>query len=143
MPDEPVFDAAALRAARERAGLTQHQLARLVDVAGGERVSRWELGLSVPRPQMVKRLAQALQVDPGQLVPEVAGSMPTLRALRVRAGLSAQQVASDVHVSVATYLRWESGQVQRLPGTAFSALAKALGLTPSEVRRAPRTPRQR
>ena len=46
------MDPGALRAARERAGLTQHQLARLVGVAGGERVSRWELGTSEPRPEI-------------------------------------------------------------------------------------------
>ena len=33
-------DPTALRAARERLGLTQHQLARLVGVAGGDRRGR-------------------------------------------------------------------------------------------------------
>ncbi len=56
------MDPAALRAARERAGLTQHQLARLVGVAGGERVSRWELGTSEPRPEILVRLAKVLDV---------------------------------------------------------------------------------
>ena len=45
-------------------GLTQHELARLIDVAGGERISRWELGSSAPRPEMLLRLAQALPAPP-------------------------------------------------------------------------------
>src|SRR5665647_3888120 len=53
----------ALRDARIRMGLTQHELARLIDVAGGERISRWELGSSALRPEMLHRLAQALNVD--------------------------------------------------------------------------------
>ncbi|WP_425577343.1 helix-turn-helix domain-containing protein [Nocardioides endophyticus] len=47
------LDPSVLRAAREEAGLTQHELARLVGVAGGERISRWELGASVPRPDFL------------------------------------------------------------------------------------------
>ena len=47
------IDPSALRTARESAGLTQHELARLVGAAGGERVSRWELGASVPRPDFL------------------------------------------------------------------------------------------
>ena len=61
---ESVVDPAALRDARVRMGLTQHELARLIDVAGGERISRWELGSSAPRPEMLLRLAQALPAPP-------------------------------------------------------------------------------
>ncbi len=43
------IDPSELRAARESAGLTQHELARLVGAAGGERVSRWELGVRFVR----------------------------------------------------------------------------------------------
>lgn len=133
MPDQPVFDAAALRSAREAAGLTQHQLARLIDVAGGERVSRWELGLSVPRPLMVKRLAQALEVDPERLAPAALEAL-TLRALRVRAGLGAREVAAAAHVSEATYRRWEAGTVaSNLP---VDALAVVLGVPADAVVRA-------
>ena len=71
---------AALRAARERAGLTQHQLARLVGVAGGERVSRWELGTSEPRPEILVRLAKVLDVEAMDLLDVEAGV--NLRALR-------------------------------------------------------------
>ena len=106
-------DPAALRAARERAGLTQHQLARLVGVAGGERVSRWELGTSEPRPEILVRLAKVLNVKALDLL-DVEGGVD-LRALRFAAGLSPGEVAASVHLSERTYVRWESGRWARLP----------------------------
>lgn len=121
-------DPAALRAARERAGLTQHQLARLVGVAGGERISRWELGASEPRPDIVVRLAKALDLPALQLL-EIVDEVPDLRALRFAAGLSAVEVAARVHVSKTTYQHWESGRWERMPeGRNLQALARALSV---------------
>jgi transcriptional regulator with XRE-family HTH domain len=60
MRPEALVDPEALRAARIRAGLTRPELARLVGVAGGERVSRWELGTSSPRPEILHQLARVL-----------------------------------------------------------------------------------
>src|SRR5680860_1599866 len=77
-------DPSALRAAREKAGLTQHELARLVGAAGGERVSRWELGTSVPRPDFLVKLARALHIPALRLI-HVDGEVPDLRALRLQA----------------------------------------------------------
>ncbi len=62
------IDPNALRAAREEAGLTQHELARLVGAAGGERISRWELGTSSPRPDFLVRLANALDIPALRLI---------------------------------------------------------------------------
>lgn len=119
-------DPAALRAARERAGLTQHQLARLVGVAGGERVSRWELGISEPRPDILVRLAKALELPALRLL-EVVDDVPDLRALRFAAGLSAAEAATRAHVSKATYQRWESGRWERMPEKRnLQGLARAL-----------------
>jgi transcriptional regulator with XRE-family HTH domain len=116
---------AALRAARERAGLTQHQLARLVGVAGGERVSRWELGSSEPRPEILASLAKVLDVPALDLLDVAEGA--DLRALRFAAGLSPRDVAATAHLSERTYVRWESGRGTRLPDSAqVAALAKAL-----------------
>lgn len=121
-------DPAALRAARERAGLTQHQLARLVGVAGGERISRWELGASEPRPDIVVRLAKALDLPALQLL-EIVDEVPDLRALRFAAGLSAVEVAARVHVSKTTYQHWESGRWERMPERRnLQALARALSV---------------
>lgn len=85
VPPEPEFNPAALRDARERAGLTQHELARNVGVAGGERISRWELGTSTPRAAVLHRLAKALGVATQDLL-ESSDGPPTLRLLRLRAG---------------------------------------------------------
>lgn len=133
MDDEPGVDPAALRAARLRAGLTQHQLARLIGVAGGERVSRWELGTSVPRPETLRRIAVTLQVGLADLL-HATSQASNLHALRVRAGLSLGELAERVHVSKATLSRWESGHVTRTPGRAVVVLlAESLGVSVDEV----------
>jgi transcriptional regulator with XRE-family HTH domain len=129
---ESGVDPVVLRDARLRMGLTQHELARIIDVAGGERISRWELGTSVPRPEILGRLAQALNVGAGDLLE--AGGPADLRRLRTSAGLSARTLAARVHVSVPTYIRWESGRTKRLPARqALKLLAKALNVSVEDV----------
>ena len=129
---ESSVDPGALRDARLRMGLTQHELARLIDVAGGERISRWELGSSAPRPEILQRLAQTLNVGVVDLLE--AGGPADLRRLRTSAGLSARTVAARAHMSVPTYVRWESGRTKRLPaGQALKPLAKALNATVGDV----------
>ena len=129
---ESSVDPGALRDARLRMGLTQHELARLIDVAGGERISRWELGSSAPRPEMLRRLAQALNVDVLDLLD--AGGPADLRRLRTAAGLSARTLAARAHLSAPTYIRWESGRTKRLPARqALKPLAKVLNVTVEDV----------
>lgn len=127
-------DPTALRAARERLGLTQHQLARLVGVAGGERISRWELGLDEPRPDSLARLARALNAQ----VVELLGVDPEcrdLRALRYCAGLSAGEVAAAAHISARSYARWESGSWVRPPSAeTLRAIARKLDVPMGTVR---------
>lgn len=127
-------DPTALRAARERLGLTQHQLARLVGVAGGERISRWELGLDEPRPDSLARLARVLNAQ----IVELLGVDPEhrdLRALRYCAGLSAGEVAAAAHISVRSYARWESGSWVRPPSAEnLRAIARSLDVSVSTVR---------
>jgi DNA-binding transcriptional regulator YiaG len=88
------IDGVALRAAREKAGLTQHELARVVGVVGGERVAMWERGRSRPRsPRILHALATAVGVPARSLlVPPEDG--PTLRWLRFAAGLGVGSGAS-------------------------------------------------
>lgn len=129
---ESGVDPVALRDARLRMGLTQHELARLIDVAGGERISRWELGSSAPRPEILRRLAQALNVETADLL--AAGGPSDLRRLRTFAGLSARTLATRAHISAPTYIRWESGRTKRLPAKeVLRPLAKALSVTVEEV----------
>jgi len=132
MRAESGVDPAALRGARLRSGLTQHELARLIDVAGGERISRWELGSSAPRPEILRRLARALNVGAADLLE--SGGPADLRRLRTSAGLSARTLAARAHMSVPTYVRWESGRIKRIPAKqALKPLAKALNVTVDEV----------
>ena len=119
-------DPAALRSARVNAGLTQHQLARLIGAAGGERVSRWELGMSEPRPDFFVKLARILHIPALRLI-HFEGEIPDLRALRLKAGLTAPELASRANLSVPTYLRWEAGGWARLPSPVIvEALARAV-----------------
>jgi transcriptional regulator with XRE-family HTH domain len=121
------IDPNALRAAREEAGLTQHELARLVGAAGGERISRWELGTSTPRPDFLLRLAKALDIPAIRLV-HLDGDVPDLRALRLQAGLTVADLVTSVNVAVPTYYAWEQGRWVRLPAPqSLEALARALG----------------
>ena len=118
-------DPTELRAARERAGLTQHELARLIGAAGGERVSRWELGTSVPRPDFLVKLARALDIPTLRLI-HLDGEVPVLRALRLQAGLTVPELAARTNLSAPTYSWWEQGRATRLPSTAtLEVLARA------------------
>ncbi|CAN7508733.1 helix-turn-helix transcriptional regulator [Knoellia sp. LjRoot47] len=129
MEPDLLVDAQALRHARVRAGFTQHELARLVGVAGGERVSRWERGASAPRPEVLHRIAAAVDVPVEDLLVPVQGA-PDLRRLRLLAGLSARQVAEQAHLSLPTYARWEAGRIDRMPPTAaLEGLAAALSVS--------------
>jgi len=126
-------DADALRAARVKAGLTQHELARLVGVAGGERVSRWERGSSAPRPDVLHRIARVLSIGPSDLLTPLSG-IPDLRRLRVLAGLSSRDLAARTHTSLATIQRWEAGRIERLPDRATLApVAAALRVAVDDV----------
>ena len=126
-------DGQLLRAAREKAGLTQHELARLVGVAGGERVSRWELGVTEPRPHHLVSLAKILALPVSGLLSASKGSKD-LRFLRLEAGLSTTELAEQAGVGAMTYHRWESGAIRRLPPPeALEALARVLDASVPDV----------
>lgn len=123
-------DGEAIRRARTARNLTQHQLARILDVAGGERISVWELGAGEPRVELLPRLAAVLGVHPLRLL-AIDGPVD-LRALRLAAGLTTAQVAAVVPVSRQTFELWESGKRTPSPQT-WPALAAVLGVSVGEV----------
>lgn len=55
-----------LRSRREAQGFEQAELARLLGVTQ-QTVSKWETGVTVPRPARVSALARALELDAGLL----------------------------------------------------------------------------
>ncbi len=123
----------AIRHARETAGLTQHQLAREIGIAGGERISKWELGTAVPRLHIVSAMARVLNVEletflaPGWQLTGIA-------RLRASQELSVTAAAKECHVSVATYERWEKGGTLRGPtGGSLARLAKVMQVSEQEA----------
>lgn len=121
-------DGAALRLARLERGMTQSELADVLRVAGGERVSAWERGVNQPDVRLVPVLAEVLGVDPAALIGQRPPSL--LRHLRWTAGLTALELGAALHVSRNTYLRYESGErsIPR-PAQAVPRLAAALGVS--------------
>ncbi|MEK4243691.1 helix-turn-helix transcriptional regulator [Janibacter sp. FSL W8-0316] len=134
MPSEnPPLNPERLRAARVRAGLTQAELARVIGVAGGERVSRWELGTSTPSTAMRARLAKALGIDLEELLPSQGPA--DLRRLRAEAGLTVAELAERGGLARGTIKRWEAGSAQRVRAP-LDAVAAALGVSVDTLRQA-------
>ncbi|PWJ23355.1 DNA-binding XRE family transcriptional regulator [Branchiibius hedensis] len=143
MPNRLAFRANALRDAREKAGLTQTQLARLIGVAGGERVSRWELGSSTPRAATIGKLAKALGIRVVDLLDGVDGAAD-LRLLRLEAGYDSRETARRAHLAAATYIRWEAGAFRKMPHDAdLTPLASVLGVRLAELKEALEVSRSR
>ena len=121
------------RQARVRAGLTQAELARVIGVAGGERVSRWELGTSTPSTAMRARLAKALDIDLEELLPSQGPA--DLRRLRAEAGLTVAELAERGGVARGTIKRWEAGAALRVRAP-LDTVAAALGVSVDTLRHA-------
>lgn len=136
METAPAIDADAFRAARQRAGISQNDLARRAGMASGTRVSRWERGEARPRsPKILHAVAVVLGVDAiSLLVPPVDG--PDLRWFRFAAGLSVAQLADATHAAISTVKRWEAEGLLCPSETTVQALATALRATPADVRQA-------
>ena len=139
METAPAIDADALRAFRERAGISQNDLARRAGMASGTRVSRWERGEARPRsPRILHAIAAVLEVDvTSLLVPPENG--PDLRCLRFVAGLTVAQLADATHAAVSTVKRWEAEGLLAPSETTVNVLATALRATPADVRHALRS----
>lgn len=134
METAPQIKVDVLRAARERSGLTQHELARRIGVVGGERISMWERGDARPRsPRLLHALAKEIGLGARDLLVEPDGG-PTLRWYRFIAGLSLEEVAAAAHVSTASLKRWEAQGCRRAPATGtIEMLATVLNVAPAAV----------
>ncbi len=136
----PKFRPAVLLAARERAGLTQLQLATRADEATPHkhvrtkqsrseeaarrirtwesRIWAWERGVDAPSASYVPTLAKLLDLDPLALF-EVDPAAPPFTAVRLAAGLTLQALAAATGVSYSSLHRMVRG-VTQLPDEAAS-----------------------
>ncbi len=126
------LDGEALQRARSTKGLTHHQLARMVHVGAGERILGFERGAVEPNPRIILAMAQALTVEPMQLLLLPHGV--DLEALRLASGRNPADMARSVHVSLRSYLEWESGRSLPLENDRIlSALTRALGCSRDQM----------
>ena len=110
-----------LRQARRAAGMTQAELAQRVGVADGTRVAAWEAGRAMPRPATWSAICVLLGIGASE------SEAVTLRALRLRQGLTHSDVARAIEVDPSTVVRWESG-AQRPRAAHAERLAQVLGV---------------
>lgn len=124
----PLVRGDRLQAAREAAGLSREDLARVLELSSPARIRVWELGLERPRPRFLPRLAQVLGVAPLELL-DVDPEDPPLVALRVAAGRATNEMGAP-GMSVMTYVRLEDGRPGAEPPDAvLDALADRLGVS--------------
>jgi transcriptional regulator with XRE-family HTH domain len=147
-----------LRQWRTSRGLTLEQVAQLAGI-GRVTLNRWETGVQQPRLGELEALLTALKIEANQRRQAVAlvqapraqaqtraqcvqmgeqlgiGAMPSggdlLRAIRLRRGLSTEELAGKIGVTARTLQRWESGQI--VPSReALDALCTLLHAAPGE-----------
>lgn len=123
-----------LATARRAAGLSQRALAQAIGVADEDRIRLWERGEARPQARLIPLLARELHVEPLTLIadPTVA---PGLIQLRVAAGLSLQDMASQAGLPVSSYHRLEKRGVPQggLAQDTARAIAAVLRVPVSKV----------
>ena len=100
------FSGEKLRQARKAKEWTQGRLAAAV----GKKVASviaWELGRRVPEPKTFKSLADALGIEPGDLL-DLPAAEWGLAELRITRGLQQQQVAARIGMTPERYSYVES-----------------------------------
>lgn len=129
------FSGARLAAGRLAAGLTQERLAEIVGTEQ-TRVSEWERGVMAPRPALMPKLAAAVGLDALEFL-AVDPGCPSLEDMRLAAGLTMQQVADRLGISLRRYRGIEIGSTRRdPPEDLVDQLARTLAVPTVLVRRA-------
>ena len=123
------FSGVAFRQVRIERGLSHDALARLIGRSRRE-IIHWEQGRH-PTPALLVALAEALGVDPLELL-DVTEGTAALPDLRGRAGLATVDVAERLGVHPTTYRRLERGLAPLSQDTA-ATLAALFGTTPARI----------
>jgi len=104
----------------------------MVHIRRAELILGFEQGAKEPNPRMLRALAEALSVEPVQLLFLPNGL--DLKALQLVSGLGAADLASSAHVSLSSYHEWESGHSLPLANSRIlSALARRLNVSTAEI----------
>ncbi|MFG3259037.1 helix-turn-helix domain-containing protein [Streptomyces sp. NPDC048172] len=136
------FDPAALIEVRERAGLSQADLAHAAG-AGANSIGRWERGKGAPSPRLFASLAEALNVPPSRLLRPLREDAD-LASLRTRVGLRQEDVAERLGVQASDVSELElgtgkmraqwAGVLQELFDVSLEDLTRALRNTEAQWR---------
>ncbi|MFF3979794.1 helix-turn-helix domain-containing protein [Streptomyces sp. NPDC001828] len=127
------FEAQELLLARRERRLKQSDVARVVGVSAA-RVSAWETGRSVPDPEKLPRLAEALSCDLDRLFPRVG--RPDLKDLRADAGYSQTATRELTRTSTAGPVAAAETAQRRLAAEYEQGVADAYGVSVEALRRA-------
>lgn len=128
------LDTDRLRDLRRQRNWSQHALSVQVGVQGAAAISAWERGLTVPRPNTLRRVADALGVEPVELLAVDDDDALALRELRVSRGKTLSDLAAAAQTSVSTVRRWENGYFVRMPAAdVVRSLAHALDESDARV----------
>ena len=132
-----------IREARLQKGMTQQELADILGYRSRTTINKIELGVrDIPRNLVVK-FANALDLSIECLLfdtilsKEDIESMQSkslkdrIKRLRLKKGLTLEQVGDYVGVGKATVLKWETGIIQNIRTDKIEKLAIILGTTPS------------
>lgn len=129
------FSGSRLAAGRVAAGLTQERLAQLLQTEQ-TRVSEWERGVLTPRPNVMPKLAAAIGMDALEFL-AADPAAPTLEDMRLAAGLTMQEVADQLGISLRRYRGVEIGSTRRDPAEPLiDELARTFAVPKVTVRRA-------
>lgn len=99
-------------------------------------MSEWERGVMTPRPRLIPKLAAAIGMDALEFL-AVDPASPTLEDMRLAAGLTMQEVADQLEISLWRYRGIETGSTRREPpAELIGELARILAVPDVAVRMA-------
>jgi len=113
--------------------MTQNALADAAQVQPTA-IAQWESGRRVPQVDTVRALADALRLEPVDLLDVDPNHDPTLQELRASQGLSQAQAAETAGLPRTTYSMIERGENVTLSPADASAIAGALGVSEQAVK---------